>query len=115
MNCLIVKHKDFIFQSHNLRKNKSALRKIIKKSKNAEIKAIGELVYNLLCGRVYCSNYRKRLLKWHVASLRFLADKKISLKKKKSKLLEGGGVLLGTLIPLAISTVANLLGKFIKR
>ena len=115
MSFLIVKHKDFIFKLYNLRKDKSKLLEIIKKSKNTEIRAIGELVYNILNGAVFCNHYRKRQLKRHVNSLRFLGDKKISLKKKKSKLLKGGGILLSAIIPLAINTIANLLGKVIKR
>ena len=76
MSCLVVKHKDFIFKLFNLRKNKSKLLEIIKKSKNAEIRAIGELVYNILNGAVFCNRYRKRQLKQHVSSWRFLGDKK---------------------------------------
>ena len=115
MTCLIYKHKDFIFKLSKLRKHKSKLLELIKKAKNGEIKAIGELSYNILNRGIFCSHYRKRLLKPHTASLRLLGDRKITLKKKKSRILNGGGILLTALIPLAINAISTLVGTHIKK
>ena len=114
MSCLIHKHKDFIFKLSKLRNNKSKLLDFIKKSKKNEIKAIGELSYNILNGAVFCSRYKKKQLKPYADRLRILGNRKISLLKKKSQILEGGGFFLSALIPLAINTIAGLVGKHIK-
>ena len=113
--CLLFKHRDFIFRLSEFRNNKAKLLKLIKNSKSTEIKAIGELSFNILNGSVLCSTYRKNRLKPYVNCLRFLADKKISLKRKKSKILSGNGILLGALIPLAINAITNLAGNYIKK
>ena len=105
MTCLLYKHKQFFITLSKLRKNTSKLYKTIKNSKVGEIKAIGELSYNILKGGVSCSRHKKKQLQSHVKSLRFLADKKISLRKKKTQLLKGGGLFLTSLLPLAIKTI----------
>ena len=110
MNCMLVKHKDFIFKLSKNRKYKSKLLNIIKNSNADEIKSVGELSYNILNGTVPCNKYRKKKLKKYANKLRLLANKKQSLKNKKSQLLKGNGVLLGAILPLAISTIARLIG-----
>ena len=110
MSCMLVKHKDFIFKLSKNRKYKSKLLNIIKNSNGNEIKSIGELSYNVLNGTVPCNKYRKRKLKKYANTLRLLANKKQTLKNKKAGLLKGSGVLLGTILPLAISTIAGLIG-----
>lgn len=107
---MLLKHKDFIFKLSKYRNYKSKLLKIIKGSKGDEIKAIGELSYNILNGTVTCNKYRKGKLKKHASKLRLLAQKKGSLKNKKAQLLKGRGALLGAILPLAINTIAGLIG-----
>ena len=114
-DCLLYKRRDFIFKLSKFRNDNVKLLNLIRNSRPAEIKAIGELSYNILNGRVFCSSYRKRRLKPYADSLRLLGDKKISLKKKKSRILSGGSILLSVLIPLAINTITDLVGNYIKK
>ena len=111
MSCMLYKHRDFIFKLAKLKNNKLKLLDLIKNSTNGQIKAIGELSYNILHGGVSCSHYRKKKLKPYSNSLRILANKKISLKNKKTRILKGNGVLLTSLIPFAISAIASLMGR----
>ena len=111
MNCKIYKHKDFLAKLLQLKKDKKKLSKFFKNSKPSEISSICELAFNILNGGVRCSKYRKNKLRKHACNLRLLADKKISIKTKKAKLLSGSGILLSSLIPLAIGAVTQLFGR----
>ena len=104
---MLYKHRDFINKLSLLR-NKKQQAAFIKKSKKNEIKSLGELAYNILNGGVTCGNYRKNKLKVCKASLRILADKKKGLNLKKKHLLKGKGLLLGSLIPLALSVISKI-------
>ena len=111
MSCKIYKHKDFLTKLLQLKNNKKELAKFFKNSKPSKISSICELAFNILNGGVRCSKYRKNKLRKHAHNLRILADKKISIKRKKAKLLSGKGILLSSLIPLAIHSVTQLFGR----
>ena len=111
MICLILKHKTFIGQLGKFKNNRRKLLNLIRNSSSSEIKALGELSYNILRGNVYCSKHRKNKLKNYAGKLRILADKRKSLANKRKNLLKGNGIFLSSLIPLAIQTIASLLKK----
>ena len=85
--------------------------KFFKNSKPSEINSICEVAFNILNGGVRCTKYRKDKLRKHANILRLLADKRISVKTKKAKLLSGSGILLSSLIPLAIGAVTQLFNR----
>ena len=111
MTCLLIKHKDFITRLAKLKGSRQNLLKLIRKSKNEEIKAISELSNNLLRRNVYCHKNRKRELKHHIKNLRKVGDKNISLANKRKILLKGEGIFLSALLPVAISAIAGLFRK----
>ena len=111
MSCKIYKHKVFLTKLLQLKNNKKELTKFFKNSKPSEINSICELAFNILNGGVRCTPYRKNRLRKHATILRLLADKKISVKTKKAKLLSGSGFLLSSLIPLAIGAITQLFNR----
>ena len=58
------------------------LKKLIKKSSSGQVKAIGELCYNVLRGNLHVCKSRKNKLTPHADTVRYMADKKIPLYKK---------------------------------
>ena len=111
MSCKIYKHKDFLTTLLQLKKDKKKLAQFFKNSKPSEINSICEVAFNILNGGVRCTPYRKNRLRKHATILRLLADKKISVKTKKAKLLSGSGFLLSSLIPLAIGAITQLFNR----
>ena len=111
MSCLLIKHRDFIKKLSQIKTDKKALLRLIRNSKNVEVKSLSELTYNILRGNVYCSKNRKKKLLPHVNNLRTLADKRKSIRKKRKILLKGDGLFLSSLLPIAISTIVGLLKK----
>ena len=105
---MLYKHKDFITKLSLLKKQKKHLATFIKNSNKNEIKSLGELAYNILNGGVRCNTYTKNKLKSCKASLRILANKKKGLNLKKKHLMKGKGLLLGSLIPLALSVISKI-------
>ena len=108
MSCLLVKHKEFITQLSKIKRDRKGLLRLIKKSKNEEIEALSELTYNILNGNVYCNIQRKNILKKQAKNLRFLGNRKSSITRKRKLLLKGNGLFLASILPIAISAIANL-------
>ena len=111
MKCLILKHKDFIHKLSEIGKNKKDLLKLVKKCNPSEINSLSELTFNILKGNISCSKNKKKVLKRHLRSLRKFGDKKTSNKSKRKILMNGGGLFLSSLIPIAISTIASLIKR----
>ena len=74
-----------------------------------QIRAICECVYNILQGNIYVPEAIKEQLRPHRNILRDIADKKVSYQTKKKLLVQKGGTLLSSLLPIAISGVTSLL------
>ena len=78
-----------------------------------EINSICECIENFLNGNVSDPKLKRRLAKYRQI-LRKLRDKKKSIKKKKSAIIQHGGFLQALLIPL-LSVASGLIGDAIAR
>ena len=91
-----------------LEKASPSLRKaILKKASPELIHTICECALNILRSNVPLTNHCKRRLSRHKEKLRKLADKKVSLKTKKSIIQKGG------FLPILISALAPVFGKIL--
>ena len=108
--------------SERMRHNSDLLRVLARASKTQRkailetchidlIKCLAEISLNVLEGVVPISPIEKKKLKRYKSLLRSLADKKVSLKKKKTKLNQSGGNLLTLLLPPVLSALGSLLSK----
>ena len=111
MRCLILKHREFIQKLSKIGKTRKKLLDTIKKSKQSEINSLSELTFNILKGNIPCSKSKKNNLKQHLHSLRQFGDKKTGNKSKRKILMNGGGLFLSSLIPIAVSAITALLNK----
>jgi len=84
---------------------------IIKTCHTDLIKCLAEISLNVLQGVVPINPSQKKKLKRFRSLLRALADKKVPIKKKKEKLEQSGGSLLGLLIPPVLSALGSLFTK----
>ena len=75
------------------------------------IKCLAEISLNVLQGVVPINTIQKKKLQRYKSLLRSLADKKVSLKRKKEQLNQSGGNLLTFLLPPVLSALGNLLLK----
>lgn len=80
-------------------------RNIIKTATRGNIDALSELALNTLLGNVPLKPEHKQKLKRHRFSIRHLAKKRTSLKKRKEFLVQKGGFL-----PLLITPILSILG-----
>lgn len=95
-----------------LAKAKPNLRRAILKCCHSElIKVICEVTLNVLHGVVPLNSQQERKLKRYKKILRALADRSLSLKKKKEHLNQTGGSFLPALLPPVLSALASLLSK----
>ena len=78
-----------------------------------EINSICECIENFLNGNVSDPKLKRKLAKYRQV-LRKLRDKKKSIKKKKSAIIQRGGFLQALLIPL-LSVASGLIGDAIAR
>jgi hypothetical protein len=107
--------------SQRLKDHTSVLRRLVTGSKkdrkqillNADaelIKTISEIALNTLNSNVTLTEDQFKDLCRHKNTLRELADKRVSVKKKKKKLLrQAGGFLLPLLIPILTSILTSAL------
>jgi hypothetical protein len=81
---------------------------------NANLKALSELCLNLLQGNLKINMKTKLKLKRHRKPIETLANRKVSLKKKKKIINQkGSGAFLLPLATTALPLVGNLLSKAI--
>lgn len=89
-------------------KSKTKRDLLIDYASNQDIKAIAEIIYNLLQGSIPLTSYQKRTLTKYQSTLRAIAKKSATKKSKKAILKQNGGF-LPILLPLAISVLKNIL------
>lgn len=83
---------------------------ILKQADTEFIKCLCECAINLLNANVAINQRQHSSLEKHKILLRLLANRKVSLKSKKTKLLrQGGTFLLALLRPILQAVVANLI------
>lgn len=111
MRFLVIRHIDFIKLISEVKNDKKRIVSLIKNASNSEINALSELIYNILKGHIPCSPYRKRMIKNHVSDMRIIADKKGNIHNRRKKIVQKGGLLLPTLIPLALTALSALMKK----
>lgn len=75
------------------------------------IKCLAEISLNVLQGVVPINKTQKKKLRRFKSLLRSLADKKVSLKRKKEQLIQSGGNPLMFLLPPVLTALGNLLFK----
>jgi hypothetical protein len=92
-------------------KGKPAVRnKILEEADLELIKCVCECAINVLNANVPLDEKQKSGLSKHKVFLRWLANRKISLKSKKAKLLtQSGAFLLGLLRPVVAALLAELI------
>ena len=88
---------------------KPELKKAIIKHVPAEtIQAISEIILNMLKGVIKLTARQKQRLSRYKKEFRSLADKALSIKRKRNILVQkGGGAGLAALIPIALAVLAN--------
>jgi hypothetical protein len=86
---------------------------MISKGDTGLIQALCECALNILKGHVHLSTKQKGNLQRHKTDLRNLADKAISLQKKR-KILQKGGFIPMLLKPLVAPILGTVLGKITK-
>lgn len=72
-----------------------------------DIRAVLEIVYNLLYGDIPLSTIQRRTLRKYQSTLRQIVSRKASLQQKRQILKQDGGF-LPTLIPIALSVLSSL-------
>ena len=91
-------------------------KKIVKEAPKELINCVAECCHNVLKGNVPLSEAQKRRLHPKRQQLRLLADKKVSVQKKKKVLNQQGGFLpMLALAPSLAPVVGNVLGELIKK
>ena len=79
----LYKNRDFIVKLNKSKKVKPLVKNLIKKSTSGQVKAICELCYNVLRGNLHICKSRKNKLAPHADMVRYMADRKIPLYKRK--------------------------------
>lgn len=98
-----------------LKKAKPKLRKSFLEAADKDlICCIAECCHNILQGNVQLSPESKRRLKRHGNHLRQLASKRVSLRKKRSLLVQKGGFLPTLLVPI-LGVAASLISSLVRR
>lgn len=96
---------------HLLSRSSAKRRKaLIKQATKDELTSLFEICFNILRGNIPLNSYMKRKLKRERHTLRKLADKKVTIQKKKQVVNQKGGF-LGTVASLALPVLASLILK----
>ena len=83
---------------------------LVKQATKEELAALFEICFNILRGNLPLSTHMHKKLERERQTLRTLADKKISLKRKKKVINQKGGF-LGTVASIALPLLASLILK----
>ena len=89
---------------------KSTRNHIIKNSKGTLIKKLCECILNVLEGRVKISEEELKKLKPYKNLFRKLLKRRLPINKKKDLIIQHGGF-LGTLIPIILGALPELISK----
>ena len=109
----VLKRKDFL----NLlaaTKNRKSREGLVNLATTDEIRAIAEIVRNSLKGNVPLDRNCLAKMKRHKKRLRLLSQKRYPVREKRELTKQTGGI-WASLIPVAVSTVASLLGGLKKK
>ena len=116
------KNKEPLIQQHGatllaLSKAPEKFRKVmIKHAPNEVINCVAECCHNVLKGNVPLSSVQKQQLHPKRQHLRNLANKKVSIKKKKKILNQKGGFLPAFLLPALAPVIAKtIVGKIVDK
>ena len=95
-------------------RTKAKREKLLDYAHNGEIKAIAECFDNILQGVVPLSDREQKRIVRHLNPIRIVANRGTSIAGKKALLKQRGGF-IGSLLPIAISGIAGLLGNLFGR
>lgn len=84
-------------------------KKLLKGASDETVKCICECALNTLRSNVPLNEDQFRRLRRHKHTLRFLADKRVSLSNKKKKVKQAGGFLIPLLVPIIGSIIAAVI------
>ena len=105
--CLAQKHTHFIQLLASYRKNPKQLKNLLKFASVGEINALTEVVLNILRGVLPCIKPKKKV-SVHANYLRFIANKKNPVSKRKQQIIRKGSGLIAPLLSIAIPTLISL-------
>ena len=90
---------------------------VLNSSKDSVYKSICNAFFNLAQNSdIKLSTRQKRLLKPFQVRIKKLISPSVGIRQKKAVIQSGGGIFLGTILPLVLSTALSLLGtSFISR
>ena len=110
---LALKHKDFLTLLGNSkqRKRRNAL---IELGTNEEIDSISECILNILQGKVKLKSQEIKKLQKIKQYLRLLANKKCSIKKRKTLFKQKGGLFFKNIVSAIISLAKKKGGSLLK-
>ena len=109
MSCCVKKHLNFLCLLSKAHPRQQ--RALLETAEPDQIRAICEVVYNVLHGNIHIPDVIKEDLKPHKDKLRGIADKKVSYNSKKKILVQTGSGVWASLIPIAISAISGLIKK----
>ena len=98
-----------------LHKAKPAYRKVLLEKASSEvIKLLSNCALNMIKGEMILTQQQKSALRPHKNKIRQLANKRVSLKKKK-KILQSGGFLPPFLFPILAAIGGNIAGVVMRK
>lgn len=83
-------------------------------SPNKLILALCELIDNVIHNKVKLNEKDRKRLQRYRSILREIADRKVSIKKKRQHLVQTGGAILPLLIP-AVAAIASLVTDLVRK
>lgn len=84
-------------------------KKILEESGDETLKCICECALNTLKSNVPLTEAQFRCLRRHKRTLRYFADKRVSLSNKRKKVKQAGGFLIPLLVPIIGSILASVI------
>ena len=110
----VIKHKEYL-SLLGTAKRKEKRNLLIDFASNADIKAIAEIIFNLLHGTFPLTDREKRTLRRYQQVLRAIAKKSNSYKIKRNLLKQHGGGFLSFLIPAALSAAVSAVTSILEK
>ena len=106
--CMAMKKIHFIQLLTSYRSKPKQFKKLLECASKHEINAITEIIFNVLKGTLPCN--KKKLIK-KASYLRYIANKKNPLNKRKSYLIKKGNGILAPLLSLTVPALIRLFSK----
>ncbi len=106
----VYKRKNFLSLLCEHRNNTIKRNKLIDLASNDEVKAVCEVISNILNGNIKLASSNIKKLQKYKRILRLLADRKTSAKDRKKTLKQTGGF-LSVILPAALSLLTSIFSR----